>query len=224
MKEPDPRELELGAERAIRELARREPHALHRLAHLAVELLGELARSNPETLRPIAETSVAWPAFISRWNDFDNANAELLERLNVGTKALLRPPQRNGKGPKLRTPANALTSKLFMQLWQRRFAAQSFKRNGVPVNFQGKALTRSMLALKEPVAANRAKWFAALWAMVMEGTKGQPEKHPILRTLGQHRARHNETAVKDSRTVESDIRDGIRERLKGSFDTLFPQG
>jgi hypothetical protein len=75
---PDLHVLERQATTAIQQIARlilsdqsddvtsgSAAWALHRLTYLAVDLLGEVARRELSLVRPIAQTSVAWPAFIS---------------------------------------------------------------------------------------------------------------------------------------------------------------
>lgn len=59
---------------------------LHSLTYVAVAALGEVASKCPSLLRPIAETSVVWPAFISWHGDFTKGNLELVKVLALGEK------------------------------------------------------------------------------------------------------------------------------------------
>ncbi len=51
---------------------------LHRLAVFAVAALGKVAAARPSHLRPIAETSEAWPAFVSWHGDYAKSHSELM--------------------------------------------------------------------------------------------------------------------------------------------------
>jgi hypothetical protein len=53
---------------------------LHRMAVVLVSALFELAKAKPSFLRPIAETSEAWPGFISPHQDYAKTDIKQSQR------------------------------------------------------------------------------------------------------------------------------------------------
>jgi hypothetical protein len=214
--------------------------ALHRLTYEAVNALGEIARRKPSLFRPIAETSVAWPAFISWHGDYTKENLELMKCLGLGEKHFFRFKFLKGKRGKrwsLRTPANRFAIRIIQKLFARQCTCRAFerdrldkelmeiyKRHGfeVPrITFQSAKLTKQILAL-EPLSVDTIdEWFDAGWNLLLEETQGHPERHPDLRQLGTYRKAKtiaaNLTPNLGGKASESNIRDGIKERLKRAF-------
>jgi hypothetical protein len=92
---------------------------LHRMAVVLVSALFELAKAKPSLLRPIAETSEAWPGFISPHQDYVKTGRELIERIGVGKKHFLRlhfPEGKRGKRWSMRTRANFIAVQLLNRL------------------------------------------------------------------------------------------------------------
>jgi hypothetical protein len=210
--------------------------SLHRLTFLAVDSLGLIARKEPSLIRPIAETSVVWPAFISRHGDFRKANVELMEILNLGKDHFFRftfPKGKRGKRWSLKTPANVYAIKMIQGLYVAQCACRSIyrerrnkklnellKRSGFrqpKITFLSARLAKQILNLDPPSGGTANQWFDAAWEVLLDRTRGHPEKDEQLRKLGVHRKGHTTTAKPGSKTSESNIRDGIKERLREAF-------
>lgn len=217
--------------------------ALHSLAHLAVDSLGQIARKYPAVLRPIAEKSVVWPAFISAHGDFEKANRELIKRLNVGAHHFFRftfPSGKPGKRWSMRTPANAYAVEMLKALFVLQCTCRSLdrdrrdkqlqkvlRRNGIETSdptFLTPKLFKQILTLKPICRATVQQWFDAAWKVVLDQTDGHPEKDPQMRQLGVHRKEHTGTSKSGSKTSESNIRDGIKQRLQVAFSEVVTPG
>jgi hypothetical protein len=213
--------------------------SLHRLTYLAVNVMLEIARRKPSLLRPIAETSVAWPAFISWHGDFTKGNLELMTCLGLGEKHFFRftfPTGKRGKRWSLRTPANRYAVKIIQSLFARQCTClaierdrrdkelmEIYKRHGFEaprITFQSAKLTKQILALQPLGADTIDQWFDAGWNMLLEEMQGQPEKNVALRALGSYRRNHTVTSPPGTKASESNIRDGIKERLRGAFSEV----
>jgi len=214
--------------------------SLHRVTYLAVNSLLLITRRKLPLIRSIAEESVVWPAFISQHGDFTKGNAELMEDLNLGKDHFFRftfPKGRRGKRWSFKTPANLHAVEMIKGLIARQCACRAIerdrldkelkeirKRNGFAepmITFQTEDLTKQILDLPPLSTKTVNQWFDAAWRMVLEETEGRPEKNAQLRAFGAHRKGKtiaaNLTANLGSKTSESNIRDGIKERLKKAF-------
>ena len=67
-------------------------------------------------------------------------------------------------------------------------------------------------------------WFDLGWAIVLEESKGHPEANPQLRPLGLYREKHSllegQQKTVTHKTRESNIRDGIKEKVQQAFEQL----
>jgi hypothetical protein len=67
-------------------------------------------------------------------------------------------------------------------------------------------------------------WFELTWEIVLEENRGNPERNPELRPLGLHREKHSvqqsQQKTLTARTAESNIRDGIRDRLRKAMKLM----
>lgn len=211
--------------------------SLHSLTHLSVETLAYIALKYPSVVRPIAETSVVWPAFISRHGDFAKSNDQLIERLNLGARHFFRftfPSGKRGKRWSMRTPANALAIEMLKNLFALQCTCRSldrdrrdkrlqeiYRRSGFQpseTSFLKRKLFYKILRL-EPLSHDTVEeWFNVAWEVLLERTEnGHPERHPKFRKLGVHREKHTSTAKLRSKTSESNVRDGIKQRLRTAF-------
>ena len=69
------------------------------------------------------------------------------------------------------------------------------------------------------------EWFESCWAILMQENDDRPELNIDLRTLGMYRQGHTEltslqSASRRPRSPESNIRDGIKSRLKDAIKRL----
>lgn len=212
---------------------------LHRLAYLAVENLGLIAKKKPELIRPIAETSMVWPALISPHGDFAKSNEQLMERLHVGRCSLLRivPKKGQKKQWSFLTPATQIAQTLIREIEGLRCyyraknrtesdpeMARINKKHGFSSVW--KSLPTDLFAeafstLKNFNAQTAPEWFDAGWKIIMQQTGGCPEKFFNLERMGEHRRKHSEYEGAQIRvtmaTGNSNVRDGFRDRLKKAF-------
>jgi hypothetical protein len=195
------------------------PLAIQTAGELAVELtqqVNELAthESSAVELRKVAESKWAWPVLQSPAKGCSQKLKPLLKTLGVGSSA--RPFARP-------CPQGIDTPRAFAQRALGRIEAyrtSPFQR---------------LHALRAPqgwqVAANRLddfgpdswkEWFEVAWSLVLLDTEGKPQEHPSLRQWGEYRKHHS--ATESPKTQASDVRDGIRERLKQAVKQLaFPK-
>jgi hypothetical protein len=89
------------------------------------------------------------------------------------------------------------------------------------ITFLNARLAKQVLKLKPLSADSVNQWFDTAWKVILDRTHGRPEKDEQLRKLGEHRKRHTITAKPGSKTIESNIRDGIKERLREAFSEVI---
>jgi hypothetical protein len=203
--------------------------SLHRLTRELVNSLRTLAINSPEVLRPIAESSPCWPSFISPVGDFEKDNKALLELLGVAKKCSINvcPPERkNGKRTSLKTLANRVTVALIQELEVRRALARSDLASFDKL--QTRQLGDLIRALPKFQLSSWQQWSKAGWKLLCESNGNHPEKNPDLKTLGEYRVKHSEQVGAQEQvtktTGESNLRDGIRERLSKAFKSFAPIG
>ena len=83
---------------------------------------------------------------------------------------------------------------------------------------------RSASHLKPFSKTTWTDWFDLGWAIVLEENKGHPEANPELRPLGLYREKHSLLEAQQKtvthKTRESNIRDGIKEKVQQAFEQL----
>jgi hypothetical protein len=228
---------ELAARAAAGEADAVEP--LYELAVSATTQLGNLARRAPELVRPIA---VGWPVFpvVSSPKD---------ERTRSAKKLLASLGVANGLGreysPKSRwslenTPTQYAVAMQFTIHFNRRLfqlqrselsADEREQLDRETARFPGvyrraivfPAWVERAARLPEFNRDSAAEWFEVGWLALMEKTDNHPENVKELRLLGQYRAKHTSTAKRGSKTEASNIRDGIKEKIKRAMVTVAPE-
>ena len=215
---------------------------LHRMAVVLVSALFELAKAKPSLLRPIAETSEAWPGFISPHQDYAKTGRELIDRIGVGEKHFLRlkfPPGKRGKRWSMRTRVNFIGVQLVKKLavlqcvyrseerdrrdkeLQQLYKDHQWKRPKSCQPKHSRKLRKQIIALPPASSETAHEWFAAGWNLILEETNRHPEWNPILQPLGAFRKQHTKTSSTASRTPDTNIRDGIKQRLRAAFSDIL---
>ena len=239
--------VESGILNAIRAILTSSTAAwrLHRMAVVLVSALFELAKAKPSLLRPIAETSEAWPALISPHQDYVRIGRELIDRIGVGEKHFLRlkfPTGKRGKRWSMRTRVNFIAVQLVKRLavlqcvyrseerdrrdkeLQQLYKDHQWKRPKSCEPKDSRKLRKQIIALSPASSETAHEWFAAGWNLILEETNRHPEWNPILEPLGAFRKQHTKTSSAASRTPDTNIRDGIKQRLRAAFsDILVPK-
>ena len=80
-----------------------------------------------------------------------------------------------------------------------------------------------IIALPQASSETADQWFDASWNTLLEEFGGRPETIQQLRSLGRHREKHTTTSPPGTKTSESNIRDGIKERLRTAFSEVLRQ-
>lgn len=215
--------------------------ALHRLACLAVNNLESLARQNPESLRQIAQSSMAWPAFISPHRDFVGRNKSLIQHLGIGRRSLLKVTtnEYQKKQWSFSTPATNIAQNLILETEYLRNYYRSKQRDEVDANLSGisarlgiptwkssptDVLAQEFLALNDFSKQTAAHWFAVGWKLLMIKTNNRPEDFFDMARMGEHRRNHSENTGAQKRvtkaTGNTNVRDAFRDRLKKVFSML----
>ena len=219
--------------------------SLHRLTYLAVDQLGLLAGQKEGLLRPIAETSMVWPAFISPHRDFAVANKRLLETLKVGNRSLLKIVPKNGQKKQwsLSTPATKIASVLVREIegWRCYYRAKARDAadpalariaavHGLPKAWKPSPMdvfAGDFMALDNFNDLTAKAWFELGWKLILRQTGGHPERFSNLREMGERRRQHsNEIGQQDKvtpATGDCNVRDGIRDRLQKAFRVIAPK-
>jgi hypothetical protein len=80
---------------------------------------------------------------------------------------------------------------------------------------------KAALALRKFKAKTYKEWFEVAWAILKDRAKKNIiEKDPTLRPFGLYRKKHSEKP--SPATVEANIRDGIKTKLKRAFKRIAP--
>ena len=216
--------------------------AIHRMAVVLVSALFELAKTKPSLLRPIAETSEAWPGFISPHQDYVKTGRELIERIGVGKKHFLRlnfPAGKRGKRWSIRTRVNFIAVQLLKKLavlqcvyrseerdrrdkkLQQIYKEHQLKRPTSRKPKHSRKLRNQIIALPPASIETADQWFDAGWNLILEETNRHPEWNPILHPLGAFRKQYMKTSSPASRTPDSNVRDGIKQRLRAAFSDIL---
>ena len=75
-------------------------------------------------------------------------------------------------------------------------------------------LTKAAYELPPLTKQTASRWMKRVgWPLILDLTKGAPEKNDKFRHLGVHRARHTRTAKGGSKTELSNIHDGIKKAV-----------
>jgi hypothetical protein len=214
----------------------------HRMAMVLVSALFELAKAKPSLLRPIAETSEAWPSFISPHQDYVKTGRELIERIGVGKKHFLRlnfPEGKRGKQWSIRTRVNLIAVQLIKKLAVLQCVYRSEERDRRDKKLQqiykehrlkepparepkhSRKLRTQIITLPPPSTETANQWFDAGWNFILEETNGRPEWNPILHPLGAFRKQYVKTSSPAARTSDSNVRDGIKQRLRAAFSDIL---
>jgi len=223
------------------EWAQKEADTLITIANVSVRLLNHLAILKPELFSSAARDTVSWPSFISQWPFHEVFNQQLLDTLDVGADASFKYPKKGRKSWDTKTLANRVVATYLIEVKEIRMVILRHKRiweteelnkKEYP-NWKSKLMPRDKFInqfhnwqiaaslLPELNKNTRTKWFDVIWIALMETYEKHPEKDEQLRTLGEHRARHSEYIGQQKKatdkTIEANIRDGIKKALKKSF-------
>jgi len=177
-------------------------------AMVTTEMLGILARKNPNLLHPWSTNQDVWPILIGR-------------------KAFIRGEQK--KRPNKKESKPTLHDWLIKRL---RLGENSPLRSGwhntpasIAVLYMLQWLEENKVQLKLPrfSAQSSSWWFEIGWEALLLVTNGKPEKNKYLRGIGlqQGQTKTAQTGVANpTRILESNIRDRIKGSMKSTFTTI----
>jgi hypothetical protein len=203
-----------------------DPRAIEAYARLTrrmVSSLNRLALPKASQLRRLASQCLNWPVLMGRGSINSDDFKSILDSLGVGTNL----PFSKEATTKLERRSHKRLLRLAMELacrledWRTREPSSIvwYQAISAPTDAE-----RNAGALKPFAKATWSDWFEAAWQILMEENKDHPEKHPDLRPLGLYRENHSLLQAQQRnpthKTVESNIRDGIREKLKQAFKQM----
>ena len=192
---------------------------LLRIATLATKLLNQLAKKPSPALLLLARKIPLWPFFYSPKGNFLEGYSERLEQLKIGVDCQLN------VHPKSKWSFQGTAREWAFNIWH---AVQDFKtqvqaRRNAGVQFQLSALETEMVNLPPLNKSNAKLWMKKVGrSLLLDWTNGVPETNPALLPLGLSRAKrglnkHGEPYDANSRTVASNIRDGIFKAIEGAL-------
>jgi hypothetical protein len=194
------------------------------LAAGATEALNQISRGAPERVRPIARRRFLWPFLKARKERFGDDHKSLLRQIQLGHEL---PFSCEALG-RIR-PSN-LTSRTAIMLLCRLDAYRPKRSTWAGFMRHPRLEWEGMAARLKPFsAAMWSDWFEAAWKALLDDHDGKPEADPELRQLGLYRASHSTEMyggaqkTVTSKTRESNIRDGIREKLRKAVKRLSEQ-
>ncbi len=210
--------------------AMEQPEAAKRFvafAKLCNQQVWQLADAKPAHVAAVAERMMDFPCNWPALPKFQKPLLDQFKALGVGRKALFKAPPPGRKGFDPQTADNRAVLELVPQINR---AKQDFERaielektrailcgKPAPTWTHPDPLAAEIVALKPLTKRTAKKWAAVVWELIMRKTNRQPEQHPELRPLGQRRAKHSEYEAHQPKatltTAESNIRDGIKDRI-----------
>ncbi|MCX6925811.1 MAG: hypothetical protein NT154_21785 [Verrucomicrobia bacterium] len=204
-----------------------DQRALASLADLAAgttEALNRISRGAPERLQPIARRRFLWP-FLKAWKErFGDDHKSLLRQIQLGYEL---PFSCEALG---RIRRSNITSRTAVMLLCRLDAYRQKRNTWAGYMRHPRVEWEEMAARLAPFsAATWLNWFEAAWKALLDDHDGKPEAAPELRRLGLYRASHSTESyggtqkTVTSKTRESNIRDGIREKLRKAVKRLSEQ-
>jgi len=195
--------------------------ALARLARTATAKLSSLTPANINLLKELACRRVNWPVLRGGSSLHSDDDAQF-KQLAVGTCLPFDPEMIPGLKKKSHKGATRIAVELLCRLndWRTRVDGEIYWGRpliGTEAEMQARQL--------KPFSPNTlSDWFQLAWEIVLEEHGGHPEMNPELRSLGKFRKNHSVQQLAQKSltpgTVESNIRDGIRDRLKRAFKRL----
>jgi len=199
----------------------KEQSALASIADIATDAtrtLSELSRQAVERVRPIAQHRFFWPFLKASKERFGDEHKRIVKEIQLGDAAPF------SKDALARIRENNIPVKMAMTSLCR--LENCRKTPSWFALYQKTEWERLARNLKPFSADTWHEWFEVAWQAVLADYDGHPERDTELREKGQYRAEHTFThaigAQKKtiSRTRETNIRDGIKEKLKGAIKRL----
>jgi hypothetical protein len=204
-----------------------DQRALASLADLAAgatEALNQISRGAPERVRPIARRRFLWPLLKARKERFGDDHKSLLRQIQLGNEL---PFSCEALG---RIRRSNITSRTAMMLLCRLDAYRPKLNTWAGFIRQPRLEWEKMATHLAPFsAAMWSDWFEAAWKALLDDHDGKPEADPELRRLGLYRENHSAERyggaqkTVTNKTRESNIRDGIREKLRKAVKRLSEQ-
>lgn len=208
--------------------AAQDPNAaetLHSFACASSENLMHICAHNLPAAIPWASRKMRFPVVWPVLKQQQGEVLALIKELGIGTRGFFR-IGRKGFDPD--RPANRVVLRWVARIAKVQRTIQSeitikqarASLEGVKASLPNlsKAWLKDVMALKRPCRANASAWAEVIWQGILSATDGKPELSPELRPLGEHRAKHSlhegQQAKATERTAETNIRDGIRKRIK----------
>lgn len=193
---------------------------------------------NMANLQKVATITSDWPVMLTRSSDRAKEAVDYLKRIKLGTKAQISLSPKWGTtwrrgGGTDGAVATRCAKEIRDAVGNARYFFQSHNKVLEAKGPLSRAAWEKMpewikAAGKLPTLtkASAPKWFEIGWGLLMKKHNGHPEKAEKLRGLGNFKKFHTELTGKQkkgaSRTAESNIRDGIKQRIREALRSLAP--
>jgi hypothetical protein len=200
--------------------------AFARIARAMVGTLNRLAKPRKMRLRRLASRCLNWPVLMGRNSMSSDDHKSVLKDLGVGTNLPFSSAAICGlKGkPHKRVLKLAMELACRLEDWRTREpdAIVWFHAISPPTRAE-----QSAPQLRAFSKTTWPAWFGAAWEIVLEENSGHPEVNSELRPIGLYREKHSLLEAQQKRstrkTSESNIKDGIKEKLKQGFEQMAKQ-
>jgi hypothetical protein len=185
-------------------------------------------------LKATANRAPVWPVIMARCPRRTKAAAEYLKRIELGTKAQISSSPKWGtswgnEGAVATHYAMGIrlavgNARTFFQSYDKRLETDGPLFRAAWEKVPQWIKDAGKLA---PLTKDSApRWFEIGWHLLVEKHNGHPESDPTLGKLGSFRKLHSEHVGQQktvtARTAESNIRDGIKQRIADALVSLAP--
>lgn len=202
-------------------VSRKDQRALASIADIATDATGtlsELSRQAVERVRPIAQHRFFWPFLKASKERFGDEHKHIVKEIQLGDAVPF------SKDALARVRENNITVRVAMTYLCR---LENCRKTPSWFALYQKTEWERLARNLKPFSANTwPKWFEVAWQAVLADCDGHPERDIELGKIGQYRAEHSTEkyegtqAVATAKTRDSNIRDGISEKLRKAIKRL----
>jgi len=193
--------------------------ALVDIAASATLTLNSLARRAPKRVSPIARQRFFWPILKASKERFGDPHKRLVKDIELGCDAPFDIEAANRLRKTNESMKLAMTLLCRLESWRNKHPAMEYLAVA-PSTLAGWKV--AAIKLKPFSTFTWNVWFEVAWQSLLAEHLGHPEGDQGLRTLGWYRRNHasNRAGGSTCKTTDSNIQDGIKEKLKQATKRL----
>jgi len=195
--------------------------ALADIATAATKTLNDLSRHAPEQVQPIACRRFFWPFLKARNERFGDDHKKLVKEIGLGDEAPFSVEAVARVRPTNIAVRIAMTLLCRLESYRHKNPALEDLMSAPLPEWKAKAMRL------EPFSAGTCPdWVEVAWQALLSDCNGHPERDPELKNIGLYRADHStdrysgSQRVATAKTRNTNIKDGIREKLKKAIQRL----